>query len=88
MPTPPRSRRVGARRFHPGPSLTAEEAAQAKASPSSIRGFAYVAVPEKVGETGVRAFCGDDRGVFCFTRTGVMPEIKDGRCPAACEIIQ
>jgi len=67
------------RRFHPRP---AQERTQHQ-SPSSLEGFAYVAVPASPGQTGVRGFCGDEAGVICYTSDGHMPAISDGRCPTA-----
>jgi len=83
-----RTRSGYVRRFHPGPKPSAEEIATAKASPSSLRGFAYVLVPTKSGETGVRAFCIDHTGVICYTPDGAMPDITDGRCPPSVQSIQ
>jgi hypothetical protein len=76
------------RRFSPGPRPSAEEIINAKASPSSIIAFAYVLVPEKVGETGLRAYCVDSAGRVCSRLDGTMPEVKDGRCPETCQILQ
>jgi prepilin-type N-terminal cleavage/methylation domain-containing protein len=36
-------------------------------------GFAYVASPVNVGQTGVRGFAGDASGVVCFSRDGTEP---------------
>jgi type II secretory pathway pseudopilin PulG len=49
-------------------------------SPSSVRSYAYVAVPLQRGQTGVRAFCGDVNGVVCATADGSEPEVADGQC--------
>ena len=49
-------------------------------SPSSMKSYAYVAVPIEPGESGVRAFCGDPAGGICFTVNGQMPQVRDGRC--------
>lgn len=70
------------RSFHPGPTL-AETGASA-ASGSATTSFAYVAEPRELNRTGVRAFCGDSRGIICFT-FGSMPEISGGQCPESCE---
>ena len=83
--------------FYPGPPPPAEEAGQeagpVKTSPSSVTCFAYVAVPEKAGETGVRSFCGDCTGVMGFRRDGGVPAgVKAGRCelgsPQGWEVLQ
>ena len=42
--------------------------------------FAYVAVPLVPGQTGVRGFCGDARGVICFTVDGQPPQVVNGEC--------
>ena len=49
-------------------------------SPSSMTSYAYVAVPVKVGQGGVRGFCGDSEGMICMTREGQMPPVRAGRC--------
>jgi hypothetical protein len=80
----------GYKRFlYAGPPASREDVAKAKASPTSVQGFAYVAVPAEPGKTGIRAFCGDASGIVCFTPDGTMPTIEDGRCPVpACTILQ
>jgi type II secretory pathway pseudopilin PulG len=50
---------------------------------ASLTSFAYVAVPLKPGQTGVRAFCGDASGRVCYTTDGAMPEVEGTSCPAA-----
>lgn len=82
------SRHGYAGRFHPGPRPSAQEIEKAGASPTSVRAFAYVLVPEKPGETGVRSFCVDSQGVLCSRLDGTMPPISDGRCPAGCPPLQ
>jgi hypothetical protein len=60
--------------FHPGAE---------KAGDRGDRGFAayaYVAVPEEPGVTGLRAFCGDEAGVIRMRSDGAMAA-HDGRCP-------
>ncbi len=50
-------------------------------SPSSIAGFAYLAVPAARNQTGLRAFCGDSSGIICYTGDGSTPGItNDGQC--------
>lgn len=73
------------RQFHPGPRADDEQIRQARASPTSLRAFAYTAVPEKAGETGFRGFCGDSTGRLCFTSNGSPPPVKDGRCTTPCQ---
>jgi type IV pilus assembly protein PilA len=67
------------RAFHPGPRA---EPTLAKASPSSLMGFAYVATPAAPGRTGVRTFCGDATGIICHATGPVVPEL--GVCPKDC----
>jgi type II secretory pathway pseudopilin PulG len=67
------------RALHPGPQ--AVEITEAM-SPTSVTAFAYVAVPVKQGQTGVRGFCGDSNGLICFTPDGSEPEVVDGLCQA------
>jgi hypothetical protein len=77
--------KTGYRRgFHPGPPSDAAGRGTAS-SPTSISAYAYVAEPTQVGQTGVRAFCGDDTGVVCQTMDGHMPPTVDGHCPAECK---
>jgi len=49
-------------------------------SPTSLSGWAYVAVPTKVGQTGIRSFCVDARGLICSDSSGSVPETMDGSC--------
>jgi hypothetical protein len=65
--------------FHYGPAATEGR------SPSSLKAFAYVAVPTVVNETGSRGFCGDSTGRICFTADGAAPRIVRGLCDASKE---
>jgi type II secretory pathway pseudopilin PulG len=79
-----RSEKMGYRRsFHPGPPADAAGRGTSY-SPSSIQSYAYVAEPSTMGQTGVRAFCGNEAGIVCEMRNGRMPRIEDGRCPSDC----
>ncbi len=51
-----------------------------KVSPTSVAAYAYVAVPARQGQTGVRGFCGDASGVICYTPEGSAPRVTDGSC--------
>jgi hypothetical protein len=43
--------------------------------------FAYTAVPEAPGETGIRGFCGDSTALICFTLDGREPGVTpEGKC--------
>jgi type IV pilus assembly protein PilA len=57
-------------------------------SRTSAQSYAYVAVPMTPNQTGVRAFCGDESGVICFTSDGSTPAVVDGRCAQPCNIVQ
>jgi hypothetical protein len=60
--------------FHPG-------LAAAGLSPSSVTGFAYVAIPNPT--LTFRGFCGEDSGVICYTRGGSRPAVDRGHCVVA-----
>jgi hypothetical protein len=75
------------RAFHAGPRADPAAIAKAKASPSSLRAFAFTVTPVKAGVTGVRAFCADSTGRMCMTKDGSPPPVKDGRCEP-CQKIQ
>jgi len=64
------------RRFHPG-----QPAAH---HPQGLTSFAYTAVPEDPGRSGVRAFCGDSSGRICAAASGHLPSVVDGACPTDC----
>lgn len=74
------------RSFHAGPPADPGEILRAKASPSSLQGFAYMAVPFDGDLRGAAAYCGDHTGRLCATGDGVEPVVRDGRCgpPPAC----
>ena len=74
-------RRGYTRRLIPGPPVSPDQIASAKASRSSVTTFAVVATPDVPGVTGIRAFCGDDTGAICYTRDGRAPDARNGRCP-------
>lgn len=71
-------------RLVPGPRAPAEVLQQGRVSPSSLGGWAYVAVPLQPGQTGVRAFCAEPSGLVCFTPSGQLSETPAGGCPADC----
>ena len=68
-----------ARAFHPGPAATPDEIARAKASPSSLKAFAYTATPLRQ-DLGQRGLCGDSKGRLCMTTDGSQPPVKNGLC--------
>lgn len=77
--------RAGYRRtFIPGPAATKDQIKKAKGSPSSLTAFAITAVPDKPGESGLRAFCGDATGRICVNDDGDAPPTEDGRCSDPC----
>jgi Domain of unknown function (DUF4190) len=64
--------------LHPGP---------AAASSSNVGSYAFVAQPVTRGQSGLRAFCGDDSGRVCVWPDGQPTQITDGRCPADCRTL-
>lgn len=51
------------------------------ASRSSVTSYAYSASPVEPGRSGVRGFCADSSGTFCFTLDGTAPSVRpDGMC--------
>lgn len=69
--------------FHPGPPAPPDDIIEGRASPTSITGWAYTAVPVTPGTTGVRAFCTDQSGMICFVASGSEPFLQDGQCPGS-----
>jgi hypothetical protein len=57
------------------------------ASPTSMRGYAYRAVP--VGGVGT-AYCGDETGMICSfdAQTFASDRGNGGRCPNVCDLVQ
>lgn len=72
------------RTFHPG-NAVALGADGSPAPRGSLESFAYVVVPEKPGQTGVRGFCGDASGRICFTTNGSAPAATGGMCDPGCQ---
>jgi hypothetical protein len=66
--------------FHPGPPAPPAASATGRSSPSSLKSFAYAAVPVEWGKTGTRALCGDASGVICFTADPAIPPVAGGAC--------
>jgi hypothetical protein len=65
--------------FHPGRVANPAEVAKAGASPSSLEGYALVALPKpRTGDNG--ATCGDGSGEICQTPTGGRPRVEKGQC--------
>ena len=76
----PRPARNGyVRAFHLGPPASGGPVPDGR-----LMAVAYTAVPEKVGQSGVRGFCGDTTGRICFTTDGSEPEVTDGVCDPGC----
>jgi hypothetical protein len=73
-------------RFLPGP--TAELREGERGSPSSLDGWAYLAEPIVLNQTGVRAFCADASGLVCSDLDGAMPDASGGACPSSCSPLQ
>ncbi len=72
--------------FHPGPAV--DPAQLQGASPTSIRGFAYVSEPMRQGTGHDRAYCGDETGRVCEWEAGTTVSIIGGRCPATCQALR
>jgi type IV pilus assembly protein PilA len=70
-------------RFVPGPQAPPEVVERGEVSPTSLGGWAYVAVPVQPGQTGVRSFCADMSGIVCFRPDGTPPDVSSGACPAS-----
>jgi type II secretory pathway pseudopilin PulG len=75
------------RTLHLGPAVDPAQLRR-PVSASSVVAFAYVAVPVTVGQTGVRSFCGDDRGLICYKADGSEPPVENGRCADPCTSIR
>lgn len=75
-------------RFVPGTAAQPDESAAGRVSPSSVAGFAYVAEPIVMGQTGLRAFCAAESGLICYDVSGAIRETADGTCPETCEPIR
>jgi protein TonB len=54
------------------------------AAPRGFDSFAYTAMPASPGQTGVRSFCGDSRGVVCSDPNGAEIVPQAGACPGTC----
>jgi hypothetical protein len=76
------------RELQAGPPAAVEGDEAARVSPSSMRSFAYVAVPVEPGRSGHRTFCGESGGVIRYSIDGTMPPGGGGRCPQEMEEIQ
>jgi len=76
------------RTLFPGANAELNADQSAVCSPTSIVSFAYVAVPEETGVSGMRAFCGDSTGIICQFPDGEVPTIMDGTCPSGCIELQ
>jgi hypothetical protein len=72
------------RTFQPGPPANRDQIKKAKGSPTSLTAFAITAVPERPGQDGLRAFCGDATGRICVNEDGDAPRAEDGQCSDPC----
>lgn len=82
QPQGPGSRRSGyVYTFHPVPAAGADAPRTPSGAPATLTRYAWVAVPEVPGRSGVRAFCADDSGLIRQSPDGVMPPVVDARCP-------
>lgn len=71
------------REFFPGPPARADAP-----STSAVRSYAFVAYPAKIGETGVRSFCGDSTGQLRVDLEGGRPPVLDGLCDPALPLFE
>jgi hypothetical protein len=71
-------------RFEPGPAAELKFLPDGAASRSSLTGWAYVAEPITVGQTGARAFCVDASASICASLVGRIDKTTDGTCPVTC----
>jgi hypothetical protein len=71
------------RTFYPGPLWRGTAPGGPPSSPSSMKCFAYVAVPTAWNRTGTRGFCADATGQVCYT-LGEAPAVVDGLCGPSC----
>ena len=53
-----------------------------------LAGFAYVAIPVTVAQTGNRGFAGDDSGLICADQTGAPPRLIAGHLDPSCAPIK
>jgi type IV pilus assembly protein PilA len=73
-------------RFIPGPPAPPDVVQGGQVSPTSLGGWAYVAVPLQPGQSGVRSFCADMSGQICYRPDGSPPDSGDGTCPVSSEM--
>jgi hypothetical protein len=61
-------------------------------SPTSTTSYAFVAHPERVGQTGVRSFCGDHTGRICSGPAGRSNLVEtmgtEVACSTSCQDLQ
>jgi prepilin-type N-terminal cleavage/methylation domain-containing protein len=53
-----------------------------------LAGFAYVATPVTVGQTGNRGFAGDDSGLICADQSGAVPPLNGAKLDPTCSPIR
>jgi type IV pilus assembly protein PilA len=72
------------REFVPGPL--------ARGSATSTTGYAFLAYPVNVGQTGVRSFCGDASGRICYDPRGGKDLVEtvgaEVQCSMRCQTVQ
>jgi hypothetical protein len=68
--------------FHAGPPAGPDAIQTKRSSRSSVRSYAYTAVPQAPGPDRP-GYCGDASGVVCATRDGSPPLVVDGACVVA-----
>jgi hypothetical protein len=61
-----------------------ELVAEPRESRSVADRYAVFANPGQPGETGIRSFCADSAGRFCFSLRALRPVSDSAACPATC----
>lgn len=82
----PETRHGYRREFLKGQPASTSDITFGHLSPTSLKGFAFIAYPETSGETGSRGFCTDATGRVCITIDGSKPVVVNGRCDPGCTL--
>jgi hypothetical protein len=70
--------------FHPGRRVALPKTETCASGATGFESYAFTVVPVGVGQTGVRAFCGDATGVICIAMDGSAPTVVNGGCEETC----
>jgi hypothetical protein len=74
--------------FRIGRTLTPAEIQKTRIAPGSFSTWAFYAVPETPGRSGVRSFCIDQSGVLFQTTDGSLPDTSQPVCPSSMTILR